>query len=83
MESAACFIHFDFDDLCRRVVALCPGARAISSWDKKEGGFNRVFIFHMDNGKWIVARLPFGLAGAKRLMTNSEVATVDTAIGSG
>jgi hypothetical protein len=69
-------IHFDFDALCRRVVALCPGATSITSYIKKEGGFNRVFIFHTNDAKRVVARLPFALAGPSRLTTNSEVATV-------
>jgi hypothetical protein len=57
-------------------VALCPGTSSITSYDKKEGGFNRVFIFHTDNGKRVVARLPFSLAGPPRWTTNSEVATI-------
>ncbi|KAI9669662.1 MAG: hypothetical protein M1831_007358 [Alyxoria varia] len=51
-------------------------ATSIESYDKKEGGFNRVFVFVLDNGKRIVAKLPFSLAGPPRLITNSEVATV-------
>ena len=69
-------VRFDFDALRRRVVALCPGASSITSYDKKEGGFNRVFIFYTDNAKRVVARLPFPLAGPSRLTTNSEVATI-------
>jgi hypothetical protein len=45
------------------------------SYEKKEGGFNRVFIFQTDDGKKIVAKVPFSLAGPRRLMTSSEVAT--------
>lgn len=44
-------IRFDFDALCRRVVALCPGASSVTCYGKKEGGFNRVFIFHTDNAR--------------------------------
>jgi hypothetical protein len=35
-----------------------------------------VFIFEMENGKRIVARIPFGIAGPERLTTSSEDATV-------
>jgi hypothetical protein len=35
-----------------------------------------VFIFHTNNAKRIVARLPFAVAGPARLTTNSEVATI-------
>ena len=43
---------------------------------KKEGGFNRVFIFTMDDNSRVVARLPFPLAGGTELATASEVATI-------
>ncbi|PKY06081.1 hypothetical protein P168DRAFT_296345 [Aspergillus campestris IBT 28561] len=75
-EIASRYIPFDFDALCQKVVGLCPGAGAISACRKLEGGFNRVFIFTLDNGKKIVARLPFRLAGPARLTTLSEVATI-------
>jgi hypothetical protein len=76
LERQARFIKFNFDALCRKVVALCPGATSIVSYDKKEGGFNRVFIFHTDNAQRLVAKLPFSLAGPRRLTTSSEVATI-------
>ena len=69
-------IRFDFDALCPRVLGLCPGASSITSCEKKEGGFNRVFIFHTDNARRIVARLPFSIVGPARLTTGSEVATI-------
>lgn len=69
-------VRFDFDALRRRVVALCPGVGSVTSYSKKEGGFNRVFIFHTDNAKRVVARLPFPVAGPRRLTSNSEVATI-------
>jgi hypothetical protein len=68
--------HFDLDALYHRVVALCPGASFITSHDKMEDGFNRVFIFHTDNAKRIVARLPFAFSGPLRSTTSSEVATI-------
>lgn len=76
LERKSRFIQFDFDALCRRVVALCPGAQSITSYEKKEGGNNRVFIFHTDNAKCLVARLPFSQAGPPRYTTGSEVATI-------
>lgn len=41
-----------------------------------EGGFNKAFIFTMDSGERIVARIPTSIAGLRRLTTNSEVATI-------
>lgn len=43
---------------------------------KIEGGFNRVFIFTLDNSERIVARLPFTLTGPSQITTSSEVATI-------
>lgn len=76
LERSARHIQFDFASLSQRVIELCPGAASVLSCDKKEGGFNRVFIFTTDNGQRIVARLPFALAGPARLITQSEVATI-------
>ncbi|KAH3909004.1 hypothetical protein HBH56_166810 [Parastagonospora nodorum] len=75
-ERQARFIQFDFEALCQRVIQSCPGATSITSCEKKEGGFNRVFVFHTDNAKSVVAKLPFSVAGPKTLTTKSEVATI-------
>ena len=76
LERDSRYISFDFDALCRRAIELCPGAVSIATCDRKEGGFNRVFIFTTNNAKRVVAKLPFTLAGPPRLTTNSEVATM-------
>ena len=76
LERDARVLNFDFDALRKRVLELCPGALAIARCEKKEGGYNRVFIFTCDNAKRLVARLPTFVAGPARLTTNSEVATI-------
>ncbi|RHZ44435.1 uncharacterized protein CDV56_102696 [Aspergillus thermomutatus] len=76
VEHDSRYIKFNFEALCQRVIDLCPGADAIATCRKIEGGFNRVFIFMLNNAKQIVARLPFPLAGPAKLTTASEVATV-------
>ncbi|PKX97291.1 uncharacterized protein P174DRAFT_402425, partial [Aspergillus novofumigatus IBT 16806] len=76
VERDSRYIKFNFKALCQRVIDLCPEADTIPACQKLEGGFNRVFIFTLDNTKQIVARLPFPLAGPTRLTTASEVATV-------
>ena len=58
------------------MIELCPGAKSIASQEKKEGGYNRVFIFTMNDASRIVARLPTRISGPPRLITNSEVATM-------
>ncbi|MCJ1382441.1 hypothetical protein MMC17_005554 [Xylographa soralifera] len=63
LERDARYIKFDFDELRKRVVELCHGASSITSYEKNEGGFNRVFIFTCDNGKRVIARLPTRVAG--------------------
>lgn len=69
-------VGFDFEALCNRAVEACPGASRVMSYEKKEGGFNRVFVLTMDNGEKVVAKVPFPIAGPRRLTTNSEVATM-------
>ncbi|KAJ8610901.1 hypothetical protein MRB53_038289 [Persea americana] len=76
LELQARRIEFDFDALCRRVVQVCGGSSAIRSCTKREGGFNRVFLFVFEDDKHVAAKLPFSLAGPRSLVTNSEVATI-------
>lgn len=55
---------------------LCHGASKVMKYEKREGGYNRVFIFTMDTGKRVVAKVPTPVAGPVRLAINSEVATI-------
>ncbi|EXJ89547.1 hypothetical protein A1O3_02614 [Capronia epimyces CBS 606.96] len=68
-------ISFNFDALRRRVVEI-SNAESISTFEKKDGGFNRVFIFTTNNGKMVVAKVPVCIAGPPKLTTRSEVATM-------
>ncbi|KAB8069206.1 kinase-like domain-containing protein [Aspergillus leporis] len=76
VERASRYISFNFEALCRKILELSPEASTITSCQKLEGGFNRVFIFELNNSKRIVARLPFSLAGPAQLTTSSEIATI-------
>lgn len=76
LERESRYIEFSFAALCKRAVELCPGAMSIASYEKKEGGYNKVFIFTMNNTSRVVARLPTCISGPPRLTTNSEVATI-------
>jgi len=49
--------------LLNQAVMVCPGAMKVVDYEKKEGGFNKVFIVSMDNNTEVVARLPTRLAG--------------------
>lgn len=52
-------IDLNFDKLCQRIVDLFNGTKSVKDYEKKVGGFNRVFICIMDDSLRIVARLPF------------------------
>ena len=52
------------------------GAREVVSCEKREGGFNRVFIIEFDDGAEVVAKVPMRFAGPESLMTMSELTTV-------
>ena len=69
-------VQFNFPRLCEIATELCDGASGVKSYEKKEGGYNRVFILTMDTGKRVVVRIPTSVAGPPRLTTNSEVATI-------
>jgi hypothetical protein len=75
IEQSLRYIQFDFEALRRRVLEISHDSKSIVSYEKKEGGFNRVFIFVTDTGKKIIAKIPFSLAGPRFLVTKSEVAT--------
>jgi hypothetical protein len=76
LQREARYVQFDFPALCKKAVNTCSGATKVIRYEKKEGGFNRVFILYLDNGERVVARVPFRIAGPRRLVTNSEVATM-------
>lgn len=69
-------LSFNFDALLDEAIKCSPGARRVVDCEKKEGGFNRVFIIKLDNGKTVIARIPTRLAGPPKLTVSSEVATV-------
>lgn len=73
-------VDFNFQELCARALAICPGTTAIKSIQKLEGGFNRCFVLEMDSGVKVVAKIPTKLAGPSRLTTSSEVATMQLSI---
>ncbi|KAK2764527.1 hypothetical protein FQN54_009222 [Arachnomyces sp. PD_36] len=69
-------VKFNIDELCKRVLSLCPSATSVQSCQKLEGGFSKAFIITTDDGKRLVAKFPTSVAGPPRLVTNSEVATI-------
>jgi hypothetical protein len=75
-QQRARYIEFDFKALCRKAIEACPGASRVVNYEKKEGGFNRVFVLRMDNDSKIIARIPFRFSDSPTLTTHSEVATI-------
>ncbi|KAL4921179.1 hypothetical protein BDW62DRAFT_220049 [Aspergillus aurantiobrunneus] len=77
LQREARYVQFDFAHLCEVAIGLCEGASCVSSYEKKEEGYNRVFILAMDTGKHVIARISTRVAGPPRLVTNSELATIE------
>ncbi|KAH7410431.1 hypothetical protein DE146DRAFT_776022 [Phaeosphaeria sp. MPI-PUGE-AT-0046c] len=76
LHREARYVKFDFAALCAKAISVCTGATKVVHYEKKEGGFNRVFLLCLDNGARVIARVPFRIAGPRRLNTNSEVVTM-------
>lgn len=68
-------LQFSFPRLCEKAAGLCPGA-SVTSYEKKEGEFDRAFVFTMDTGRRIVAKVPYCFGGPRMLQVNTEVATI-------
>ena len=75
-ERQARLLKFDFQALCEQAIACSSGAKRVDRVEKKEGSYNRVFVFYLDNGKKLVGRIPTSAAGPAKFLTNSEVATI-------
>lgn len=64
----------------KEVVARAGGGKTVLEMEKlAEGMHNKIFYCKLDNGLELIARIPTILAGPGRLVTASEVATVDFA----
>jgi hypothetical protein len=71
------YVKFDLTGLLE-VSAKAVGARRCVQIEKlPEGNFNKVFLLTMDNGKYLIAKIPNPNAGRPHYTTASEVATMD------
>lgn len=75
-EHSLRYIPFSFPALCHRIHAICPENGPIARCEKLEGGYNRVFVFELQDGRRVIARLPFAAAGRKDVLVGTEVATM-------
>ncbi|BDD58984.1 hypothetical protein MAP00_004219 [Monascus purpureus] len=57
-------LDFNFSKLSQIALDAIKDATRIISYEKKEGGYNRVFIFKLDTGDQVVAKIPTPVAGA-------------------
>lgn len=69
-------LQFDFGALLDLAVERSPGAKMVTGCDKKEDGFDRVFVIQLDKGKNVVARLPTSRSSYRRCAISSDVAAL-------
>ncbi|KAJ3502265.1 hypothetical protein NMY22_g18643 [Coprinellus aureogranulatus] len=76
-EHAVRYVPFDVAAL-KDIAIKAARASFCTSFEKMgEGLMNRVFLLRLDNGRELVARIPFPVSGPKHYTTASEVATMD------
>ncbi|KLO09775.1 hypothetical protein SCHPADRAFT_943361 [Schizopora paradoxa] len=71
------YIRFDVDALCEIAAKACNAEECVSVRKIDEGSFNRILGLTLNDGREVIARLPFPMAGPPHLLTASEVATLD------
>jgi hypothetical protein len=71
------YVEFNLPGLLQ-VSAQAIGARSCIEVEKlPEGGFSKVFLITMDDGRELIAKLPNPNAGRPHFTTASEAATMD------
>ncbi|KAL5499063.1 hypothetical protein ACEPAH_1581 [Sanghuangporus vaninii] len=72
------YTKFNVDAL-KDVAACASGAQSVTSVTKlAEGGFNRVLLLGLDNGREVVARIPMArVDNTELVVTESDVATME------
>lgn len=68
---------FDVSELQKVATKAMKSRRCVSIIKLAEGGYNKVFRLHMDDGKTVLARIPNPNAGPPFYTTASEVATME------
>jgi fructosamine-3-kinase len=76
-EAVAHRVVYDVDALAT-VAARAAASKACIRVDALPGGMhNKVLMLTMDDGKQVIAKLPYPVAGQRHFTTASEVATMD------
>lgn len=68
---------FNVSELQKIATKAVRSNRCNSMTKLAEGGYNKVFRLHMDDGKTVLARIPNPIAGPSFYTTASEVATME------
>ncbi|RAK95656.1 uncharacterized protein BO80DRAFT_368228, partial [Aspergillus ibericus CBS 121593] len=75
-EMSKRYAKFDLTALCDTVSALPQICSPIATIDKMEGGFNKALLMTAQNGKQIIAKIPFPSLVPQQYTTASEVAVL-------
>jgi hypothetical protein len=78
-EAHACnrrFVRFNVDQLCSVAASVGGPLSPIQAIEKLEGGFSKAILMRKENGREIVVKIPFPIAGPPKYTTASEVAVL-------
>lgn len=71
------YVKFNVDALCSLVSSLPSVSSPVSKIDKMEGGFNKALLLTADNGKEVIAKIPFPSIVPWEYSTASEAAVLE------
>lgn len=78
-EAHACnrrFVRFDVDQLCSVAASVGGPLSPIQAIEKLEGGFSKALLMRKEDGREIIVKIPFPIAGPPKCTTASEVAVL-------
>lgn len=68
-------VEFDLSNLCNQAASVANGS-PVRKIEKMEGGFSKALLMTMENGRELVAKLPYPNAGRAMYSTASEAAVL-------
>lgn len=78
-EAHACnrrFVRFNVDQLCSVAASVGGPLSPIQAIEKLEGGFSKALLMRKEDGREIIVKIPFPIAGPPKYTTASEVAVL-------
>jgi hypothetical protein len=78
-EAHACnrrFVRFNVDQLCSVAASVGGPLSPIQAIEKFEGGFSKALLMRKEDGREIIVKIPFPIAGPPKYTTASEVAVL-------